>query len=90
MGSTQPDLEPEFDAGASSSVSDALQRANSDSSPTIVPIRPGDGDGEPESPATPEGAPSTRPHKIGADDLRLINTRKGLVELLRRKRISFD
>ena len=90
MGSTQPDLEPEFDAGASSSVSDALQRANSDSSPTIVPIRPGDGDGEPESPATPDGAPSTRPHKIGADDLRLINTRKGLVELLRRKRISFD
>ena len=73
MGRTQPDLEPEFDAGASSSVSDASRRAKTDSPPTIVPIRPGDA-------ATP-------PREIGPDDLRLINTRKGLVELLRQKRL---
>ena len=86
MGRAQPDLEPEFDAGASSSVSDASRRANSDSSPTIVPIRPGDGGGEPKEASTPEGAVSP-PREIGPDDLRLINTRKGLVELLRQKRL---
>ena len=90
MGRTQPDLEPEFDAGASSSASDALQRTKSDSPHAVLPIRRSDGNGEPESPSSPEGATSTPPHKIGADDLRLINTRKGLVELLRRKRISLD
>ncbi len=73
MGRTQPDPEPEFDAGASSSVSDASRRANADAPPEIVPIRRSD--------------TSTLAQELGPDDLRLINTRKGLVELLRRKRI---
>ncbi len=76
MGRTRPDIEPEFDADESSSVSDASQRANADSPPVIVPIR--------------RGAASGAPEEIGPDDLRLINTRKGFVELLRRKRIRLD
>ena len=90
MGRKRRVLEPEIDADASSSVSDALPRTNSESPPTIVPIRRRDRNSKPKSPPKPEGARSTPPGKIGADDLRLINTRKGLVELLRRKRISVD
>lgn len=53
--------------------------------PTIVPLRRGDEDGDTPSPevATPERG-------IAPDDLRLINTREGLVELLRRRRVRLD
>ncbi len=87
MARTQPDLEPEFDAVASSNVSDVSRRTIAGSPAEIVPIRRSDPHGEPERPSAPERAPSTPPQEIGPDDLRLINTRKGLVELLRRKRI---
>ncbi len=90
MGRTQPNLEPESDAVASSSESEALPGTHADPPPAIIPIRRGDGHGEPESPPAPESAGPKSPGEIDSDDLRLINTRKGLVELLRRKRIRLD
>lgn len=87
MSRVQSDPEPDFDDVATSSLGETLQGTHADLPPAIVPIRPSDGHGEPENPSTPEGATSKPLRKIGADDLRLINTRKGLVELLRRKRI---
>ena len=54
--------------------------------PTIVPLRP-DEQTEKERAPKPDGAAGAPPLKLGPDDLRLINTRSGLVELLRRKRV---
>ncbi len=82
MGKAQPDLVPESDdtAGALGE-SRVSRRASVDPTPAIVPLRPGDGQAEPES---------GPPLKIELDDLRRINTRDGLIELLRRKRVRLD
>jgi polyphosphate kinase 2 len=55
--------------------------------PALVP--PGRGEAHEETTSAPalEPAPGTAPKEIGFDDLRRINTRRGLVELLRRKRV---
>ena len=55
--------------------------------PAIVPLRPSDGDGKAEDVPPADGATAAPPQVIGLDDLRRINTRSGLVELLRRKRV---
>jgi len=55
--------------------------------PSIVPRRPSDGDGKTEDLPSPDGATAAPPQGIGLDDLRRINTRQGLVELLRRRRV---
>ncbi len=54
--------------------------------PSIVPLRR-DEQKEEESAPMPDGATGAPPLELGPDDLRLINTRRGLVELLRRKRV---
>ena len=57
--------------------------------PAIVPRRQSDEDGEADRVPAPEEAAAAPPQVIGLDDLRRINTRQGLVELLRRKRVRF-
>jgi polyphosphate kinase 2 len=52
--------------------------------PTLVPPQPSE-NGKREGVLAPEVAPLTAPKEIGLDDLHRINTRRGLVELLRRK-----
>lgn len=54
--------------------------------PVLVPTKPGE-NGKSGSVPAPEVAPRTSPEEFGLDDLRRINTRRGLVELLRRKRV---
>ena len=88
MGQAQPDLVPESDdtSGAPGG-SRVSRRTSADPIPAIVPLRPGDGHAEPESGPPLEEATATPGREIELDDLRLINTRDGLVELLRRKRL---
>ena len=57
--------------------------------PAIVPPRHSDEDGEADRVPAPEEGAAAPPQVIGLDDLRRINTRQGLVELLRRKRVRF-
>ena len=87
MGQTQPNIVPESDDAVTISAgSEASPRPGAESTPVIVPLRSGDGHAEPDSGPPPEGAP-TAPPEIELDDLRRINTREGLVELLRRRRV---
>ena len=58
--------------------------------PAIVPVRTGEEDGTGDGVPPTDGATAAPSREIRADDLRRINTRGGLVELLRQKRVRFD
>ena len=89
MGQAQPILEPDADDAAGIPGERRLPRLTSaEPAPAIVPLRPGDGQAEPESGPPPDEA-TAAPGQIEFDDLRRINSRDGLVELLRRRRIRF-
>jgi len=88
VGQTQPDRVPESDDTTGVPGEGRVsRRASMDPTPKIVPLRPGDGQAEPESGPPPEEATPASPQEIELDDLRRINTREGVVELLRRKRL---
>ena len=94
----QPDFVPESnDAGAFPGEGGDSQRGGAASTPpagatgerrlALPAIVHPERDDEPESESPPDGSIDEPPQQIGLDDLQLINTREGLVELLRRKRV---
>ena len=88
MGQTQPDLVPESDDTAGVPGESRVSRRGSvDPTPAILPLRPSDGQAEPESGPPLVKATAAAPREIELEDLRRINTREGVVELLRRRRL---
>jgi len=88
VGQSQPDRVPESDDAAEvPGDSRESRRVSTDPTPKIVTLRPNNGQTEPESGLPLKDAAPAPPREIDLDDLRRINTRKGLVELMRRKRL---
>ncbi len=88
MGQPQPDRVPESDYAAEAPGGSGVSpRDSTDPTPKILPLRPSNGQAEPESELPLEKGATTPQRSIELEDLRRINTRKGVIELLRRKRV---
>ena len=86
MGQAQRDLATESD-GADAAAGEGLILPPAGVDGTVVPFRRDDGHEQPDNVPALDDIAAPPPEQIAIDDLRRINTREGLVALLRSKRV---